>query len=175
MAKLNPKQKAFAEEYIVDLNGTQAAIRAGYSKKTANEQASQLLAKLNVQEYVQELMAARSQRTEITADRVLQELAKLAFSNLEDYTRVDTEGMAQVDLTEVSRDQFAAITEITVDTRKDKIGDKNISEVEKVKFKLADKGQNLERLGRHLKLFTDKQEVDTNFNITIGDKDAGSL
>jgi len=68
---LTPKQEAFCREYLVDLNGTQAAIRAGYSPKTANEQAAQLLAKLNIQEYVQSLMDARAERTDITADYVL--------------------------------------------------------------------------------------------------------
>jgi len=68
---LTPKQEQFCLEYIVDLNGTQAAIRAGYSEKTANEQASQLLTKPAVKRRVQELMGERSKRTEITADYVL--------------------------------------------------------------------------------------------------------
>ena len=59
---LNEKQKQFCEEYIIDLNGTQAAIRAGYSAKTANEQAAQLLAKLSIQEYVQKIKNKRSER-----------------------------------------------------------------------------------------------------------------
>jgi len=71
LSTLSEKQKTFCREYIIDLNGTQAAIRAGYSKKTANEQAAQLLAKLSIKEYVQSLMSERSQRTEITADFVL--------------------------------------------------------------------------------------------------------
>ncbi len=76
--KLTPKQKKFCEEYIVDLNATQAAIRAGYSKRTANEQGSQNLAKLSIQETIQELMAQRSKRTEITADYVLTNLKEVA-------------------------------------------------------------------------------------------------
>lgn len=76
--RLTPKQKQFCEEYIVDLNATQAAIRAGYSKRTANEQGSQNLAKLSIQETIQELMAQRSKRTEITADYVLTNLKEVA-------------------------------------------------------------------------------------------------
>ena len=71
---LNNKQKIFCEEYIVDLNATQAAIRAGYSAKTAYSLGQQLLKKLECQIYVQELMDKRSERTEITADNILREL-----------------------------------------------------------------------------------------------------
>ncbi len=68
---LTPKQEMFCREYIIDLNGTQAAIRAGYSEKTANEQSAQLLAKLSIKEYVQSLMDQRVQRVNIDADYVI--------------------------------------------------------------------------------------------------------
>lgn len=71
MADLSPKQRAFCLEYLIDLNGTQAAIRAGYSQKTARQIADQLLSKLDIKEYVQSLMDERVERTEITADYVL--------------------------------------------------------------------------------------------------------
>lgn len=71
MAKLTPRQKTFVAEYLVDLNGTQAAIRAGYSKRTANEQAARLLANVSVATAVQKGMDKRAQRTEIDQDRVL--------------------------------------------------------------------------------------------------------
>lgn len=77
MANLNEKQKAFCEEYIKDFNGTQAAIRAGYSSHTANEQASQLLAKLNVQEYLEELKAERAKRVRLDHDYVLNTLIEV--------------------------------------------------------------------------------------------------
>ena len=80
--ELNDKQKQFCREYIVDLNGTQAAIRAGYSKKTSNEQAARLLAKVSIQTYVKELIEKRAKKTEITAERVLQEYARIAFVDL---------------------------------------------------------------------------------------------
>ena len=76
---LNDKQRRFAEEYLIDLNATQAAIRAEYSEKTAYSQGQRLLKNDEVQALVQELMAARAKRTEITADNVLAELAKHAF------------------------------------------------------------------------------------------------
>jgi phage terminase small subunit len=68
---LTPKQAAFCREYLVDLNGTQAAIRAGYSPKTANEQAAQLLAKLSISSVIQKAMDERAKRVEISADDVL--------------------------------------------------------------------------------------------------------
>lgn len=74
MAKLNAKQKRFVKEYLIDLNGTQAAIRAGYSPKTANEQAARLLANVSIQEANQEAMKKREERTDVTVDRVVQEL-----------------------------------------------------------------------------------------------------
>lgn len=74
MAKLNARHKRFVTEYLVDLNGTQAAIRAGYSPKTAAEQAARLLTNVKVQEAIQEAMKKREERTEVKVDRVVLEL-----------------------------------------------------------------------------------------------------
>jgi phage terminase small subunit len=71
VSKLTAKQTNFVEEYLIDLNATQAAIRAGYSEKTANEQGARLLAKVSVHAAVETALAARSQRTEITQDMVV--------------------------------------------------------------------------------------------------------
>ena len=86
MARLTDKQKRFVAEYLVDLNATQAAIRAGYSKKTADRIGPELLGKTCVLEEVQKAMADREKRTEITQDRVLNELGKVAFAKAADYT-----------------------------------------------------------------------------------------
>lgn len=72
--KLTAKQEQFCAEYLVDLNATQAATRAGYSKRTANEQGARMLAKASIQEHVQKLMAKRSERTELTVDKVLKDI-----------------------------------------------------------------------------------------------------
>ena len=80
MAKLTAKQEIFCREYIIDLNATQAAIRAGYSKKTANRIASENLSKLDIQKKIQELQQERAERTEITQDKVLKELAGIGFA-----------------------------------------------------------------------------------------------
>lgn len=78
MAKLTDKQKRFCEEYLIDLNARQAAIRAGYPAKRASEQAYQLLQKTTVSAYIEKLRQEQQQRTQITADAVLGELAKIA-------------------------------------------------------------------------------------------------
>lgn len=80
MAKLTEKQKRFCEEYLVDLNATQAAIRAGYKKERASEQAHQLLQKTTVSAFIAELREKQSERTGLTADRVIQEIAAIAFT-----------------------------------------------------------------------------------------------
>jgi len=158
--KLTPKQKAFCEEYIIDFNGTQSAIRAGYSKKTANEIASQNLTKLNIQEYTQELIAKRSERTEITADRVLAEIAKLAFFNMADVINADGNTKP---LQDWSRDELAALQEIT----ESKIESKEDAVITTLKTKISDKKASLELLGRHLKLFTDKVDLNADMSVTF--------
>lgn len=78
--KLTPKQEAFCREYLIDLNGTQAAIRAGYSQRTANEQAARLLAKVSVSSRIQGLMTERAERVQRTADDVLKDIHKVKES-----------------------------------------------------------------------------------------------
>jgi phage terminase small subunit len=85
---LTDKQKRFCEEYLIDLNATQAAIRAGYSPKTAEQTASRLLRNVKVQEYIAKRQKELSRSTEITQERVIKELALIAFSNNADYSRV---------------------------------------------------------------------------------------
>ena len=82
MVKLTDKQKRFVSEYLVDLNATQAAIRAGYSVRTAKQIATENLSKPAISASIQAEMDKRSRRTEITADRVLKELAKIGFGNV---------------------------------------------------------------------------------------------
>jgi phage terminase small subunit len=143
--KLTDKQKRFCEEYLIDLNATQAAIRAGYSEKTANEQGSQNLAKLSIQEYIKELMESRSERTQITADMVVKELAKIGFSDIKNYYDSDED---QKDITKLDNKFTAAVSQIKVT----KIDGKDFSRTIK-EFKLHDKVKALEDLGRHLGIF----------------------
>jgi len=154
MAKLTPKQKMFCKEYLVDLNMTQAAIRAGYSKKTARSIGQENLTKPVIMAEIQRLMDKRAKRIEITADKVLQELAKLAFANMQDYVTISDDGCAFVDFSKLTREQAAAIQEIHTD----EYVDAEKRTCKKIKFKIADKKANLELLGRNLELFTDVHE-----------------
>jgi phage terminase small subunit len=154
--QLNDRQRNFIREYLdpngANLNGTQAAIRAGYSAKTANEQAARLLAKASISDEIERQRARRTDRLQITADRVLKELALLGFSNMQDYIRVTEAGSALVDLSELDRERAAAIQEITVEEYVEGRGD-DAERVRKTKFKLADKRGSLELLGKHLGVF----------------------
>lgn len=82
MAKLTNKQKRFVEEYLIDLNATQAAIRAGYSVNSARDVGCENLTKPNISEAISKAMAERSKRTGINQDRVVRELAKIGFVNM---------------------------------------------------------------------------------------------
>lgn len=89
---LNEKQKQFCEEYIIDLNGTQAAIRAGYSAKTANEQAAQLLAKLSIQEYICKLKNKRSERVKYSQDELMRDILEVKNRCMQANPVLDKEG-----------------------------------------------------------------------------------
>ena len=80
MAKLTDKQKRFCEEYLIDLNATQAALRAGYKAKTARSQGQRMLTKVDIQRRITDLMKERSDRTALTSDSVLQELSRIAMA-----------------------------------------------------------------------------------------------
>lgn len=87
---LTGKQQRFVDEYLIDLNATQAAIRAGYSAHTANEQGSQLLAKLSIQNAVKLARIAQQERTGITADKVLTHIANVALADARELVAVKT-------------------------------------------------------------------------------------
>lgn len=150
MAKLTPKQQRFVEEYLVDLNATQAAIRAGYSAKTANEQGARLLANVSVQAAITERMKARQERTEITQDRVLAELAKIAFG---DQRRVMTWGPTGVklrDSEQLTGDEAAIVAEVSESVT---------AAGGSLKLKTHDKVGALKLLGEHLGMFKQKVEL----------------
>ena len=161
MAKLTAKQQRFCDEYLIDLNATQAAIRAGYSPNTACEQASRLLANVKVQDEIAREMAERSKRTGINQDRVLMEIAKMAFVNIDDVIDLDT---AEVKKT-ATKDDLACIQSVKI--KPTEFGTER-------EIKLCDKKSNLELLGKHLGMFKDKVELETdmelNINIDYGDE-----
>jgi phage terminase small subunit len=161
MAQLTAKQRAFVNEYLVDLNATQAAIRAGYSPKTANVQGAENLTKPNVTQAIEKAMELREKRTEITADRVLAELAKIAFADGSDFASLVTRETEDGPVTDV-------VFYDTDTLPKDKKA--AISAIKKTKYGIAvetyDKIKALELIGRHLAMFTDKLNVSSD-NITL--------
>jgi phage terminase small subunit len=144
-SKLTDRQDRFCLEYIIDLNATQAAIRAGYAENSAMEQGHQLLQKTSVLERIKDLKESRSKRTQITADRVIRELAKIGFANIQDYIKTGNEAK---DFSKISRRHAAVISSIKVT----EIAGADFSKTT-TEFKLHDKLSALEKIGRHLGIY----------------------
>ena len=156
--KLTPKQARFVAEYLNDLNATQAAIRAGYSKRSACSQAFDLLRKPEIAAAVQARREKLAEKLEVTQELVVAELAKIGFANMADYMRAGPDGDPFLDFSALTRDQAAALTEVTVDDFVDGRSE-DARAVRRVKFKLADKRAALVDLGRYLGIFSDKVEL----------------
>ena len=158
MARKNSRHERFCREYIKDLNGTRAAIAAGYSAKTAEAAASRLLRNVKVQALLAKLTKKHADKLDLSAEKVLAEFSSMGFSNMLDYMKVTEEGDAYVDLSNLTQEHAAAIHEVTVDEYVEGKG-KHARKVKRTKLKLVDKIRSLDLLGRHLKLFTEKVEM----------------
>lgn len=173
-AKAADKRRIFVREYLVDRNGTRAAIAAGYSKKTAEAAASRLLRNVKVAEEIGQLTEKRIEGLEVTSERVLRELARLAFLDPRKFFKDDG---SLKDVHELDDDTAAALAGMEVDDLFEGSGEdrKRTGYTRKIKFNL--KLGALQALGKHLKLFTDSLEVhgphgnqiDLNLNITFKD------
>lgn len=161
---MTERQKRFCEEYLIDLNATQAAIRAGYSPKTANEQGCQVLANISVRARIDEALAERSKRTGVNQDRVIRELARVAFANATDVVDFETAELIQ----SATSDDTAAIASVKVKTipTSDGLG------IER-EIRMADKLKALELLGRHMGMFTDNLKVTGDLGVQIIDDISG--
>jgi phage terminase small subunit len=157
---LTGKQRRFVDEYLIDLNATQAAIRAGYSPKRADQIGYENLRKPEVSNYLSERQKELSERTEITADRVLKELAKIGFADIRSAVKwgpnlglVDTDdgvimtnGALLIDSDTIDDDTAASISEVS-------------QTAQGIKLKMHDKQAALVSIGRHLGMFNDKLNV----------------
>jgi len=154
--EINLRQKRFVSEYIIDFNGTKAAERSGYSKKTAAEQAARLLTYVKIQAAITEALRDRELRTQITADNVLIGLYKIAVADLSEAYNADGSLKNIHDIPKEVRQAMAGIEvfEEFVGRGEDRI---KIGETKKVKF--WDKTRPYELLAKHLKLLTDKIEI----------------
>lgn len=149
---LNPKQLAFVNAYIVLKNATQAAIKAGYSKKTAHSAGPRMLENVAVAGAIVVKGRRIAEKYEITSERVLAEYARIAYANMLDFIEINEDGTASIDFSKVTREQAAAMGEVVTETHTEGTGDDKTNVV-RVKFKLHDKIRALEALAKHLKLF----------------------
>lgn len=155
----NPRHKAFADTYLRGGSATSAAREVGYSAKTAGVQAAQLLKKPEISAYV---AWHRSRATEITGvnkERITEELGRLAFSNVADFTRLNADGDLEVDFSGATREQLSAVSGVKVkkrkiyDNRGNQVGEEHTSE-----FKLWDKIRAAELLGKDIGMFKEPEQ-----------------
>ncbi len=167
MNEMTTKQEMFVKEYLIDFNATRAAIRAGYSPKTANEQGTQLLVRLS--DNIQTAIEEKGKLIDVKVEQIILELAKIAFSDIKQYLEYKTDKYIQgydkdgqpvtgyrqiVDAVDSSEVDGSVIQEVSLS--KDGV----------FKFRLHDKIKALEMLGRYKGIFADKAEVDNK--VTIG-------
>ena len=140
MSKLSAKRQRFAEEYLVDLNGTQAAIRAGYATIGAKVTASRLLTDANVQQAVQTGRARLSERTDVTVERVIEEYRRIAFADLRNLVAVVGGDVVITDTDDLTDEQAASLAEVSATK-------------DGVRIKTHSKIAALDSLAKHLGLF----------------------
>lgn len=164
--KLTGKQELFCQEYLIDLNATQAAKRAGYSENSAHDIGCDNLKKPDIVERLTELKQKRSIRTQITQDRVLQEYARLAYF---DVRKLFNDDGSIKKLSELDDETAAAIIGVEVD----EIGVGNVVIGTTKKVKIADKKGSLDSIARHLGMFDDKLKFKATIEHrhTVSDED----
>ena len=157
---MNARQKRFVEEYLIDLNATQAAIRAGYSVKTAYSAGQRQLKKVEVKNAVDAALEKRRKANEVTAEKVIKELARIAFADPRKIFSWGPSGVTLLPSEDLTDDEAAAVAEVS----------QTITESGgSIKAKLHDKGKALELLGRHLGMFVDKSKVEVEAKINVFD------
>lgn len=162
---LTAKQNLFVKEYLIDKNATQAAIRAGYSEKTAKDIGCENLTKPNIQEAIQKVLNKTHEKLDVTVERIEAEFEKVGFSNMTDFVDWEkSEEASELILTfkefkELTPAQKACIAEVSVT--------KTLTGQKTFKIKLYDKLKALEALGRHKAMFTDKTENTLTGNVTV--------
>jgi phage terminase small subunit len=139
---LTPKRRAFVAEYLIDFNATQAAMRAGYGAKSAHTMGSRLLRLPPVKASVEAALAARAERTRVTADRVIAEYARLAFADMRRYAEWGETGVKLRAHTSLDADDAAAVVEVAP-----------VGQSGRAKIRLHDKRPALDALARHLGLW----------------------
>lgn len=164
--ELTEQQKKFCREYMKDFNGTQAAIRAGYSKKTANEQASQLLAKLNIQKFLESLKGKAAEKHDGLADEIVAELKKIGFSDIKKYLDSDNT------IKDISKlpSELTTVVESIKKTETEFGDDKTGGTKTSIQFKLHSKLDALEKLAKYVGLYeADNKQRGAIITVNIDD------
>jgi phage terminase small subunit len=156
MSKLNPRQQRFVEEYLVDLNAAQAAVRAGYAPRSARQIAGRLMTNDDIAAAIRAAQQARSQRMEITQDAVARELARIAFGDPRRVMSWGPDGVKLRPSGDLTDDEAAIVAEV-VETRTEAGGT--------LRVKVANKVEALKLLGQHLGMFVDRLNV--NGTVTL--------
>jgi len=160
---MTDKQARFCEEYMVDLNATQAAIRAGYSENGANRAGCLLLSNIDIQNRIQQLRAEQSERLRIDADYVLKKLTEIADFRLEDVADIDDAGqIVYKPFSEWPERAHTAVIGIDEDRIiKESADGSQVTVHDKIKIRTMNKDKSIENIGRHLAMFTDKTKDET--------------
>ena len=161
--KMTPKQQKFIKEYLVDLNATQAAIRSGYSKKTANRIGPELLVKTCIQEAVQVARLKIEKKTDITIEKCLKEYAKIAFLNIKQAFNDDGTIKDIHEIPDNVAEAMAGLETSTIRTDDNKFGTLH-------KIKISDKKGALDSIMRHLGGFEDKIKCEHTGELILKDK-----
>ena len=171
---LTVKQQFFVKEYLIDLNATGAAIRAGYSRKTARAVGCENLTKPYIRAVIDAEIEARKARISFTSDQVLEELARIGFADMKDFVKIDESGMVQaIPLETMAEGKSRIIKKVkdkrvirtTKGTESNPDGDQILDAT--FEFELCDKVKCLELLARHLGLLHDKQQIDIKQPVII--------
>jgi len=161
MAKLTDKQKRFANEYLIDLNAAQAAIRTGYSENSAKEQGARLLTNDNIKKYIDKRLDKQSDNNTLLIAKVIKELQKIGFSDINDYLEWDEKTGKIIP----SKDIDTTVLSQVIITEKHLTSKQDTELVQRdIKFKMHDKIKALDILSKYLKLYSD------NVNINFPDK-----
>lgn len=154
------RRKIFVQEYLIDFNVTRAAKAAGYAERSAHVTGHNLLKDPKVQKAIQKAIDERSERTKVTQDRVVKELAKIAFADMRNFARWNAHGVDLIESRLLSDEDAACISEVSqVDTQYGS----------NIRIKLHDKMKALDALGRHLGMFIE------NHNHRVSGEDGGPI
>lgn len=168
---LNEKQKMFCKEYVRDFNATQAAIRAGYSEKTARAIGTENLTKPDIQNEIARLTEKKVEKNEDLTQQVIDEFRKIAFSSI---AHLHNTWISRKEFDEITDDQKACIESIKTRVRR-MVYDKEDYEVEEVQIKLYDKQRALENLGKHLGIYEKDNVQKSDHSNTTDDELLNSL